>query len=99
MGLGDYVRAARIAAGLKLHKEETMLNLWITLRKALLQLAVIFVGAVGAVMMAPETVAQVTAALQSIPFGDQIGLALCGFLAAGLANIAKRLLKIATGKA
>jgi hypothetical protein len=88
MGLGDYVKAAKIAAGLKFRREETMSSLLISLKKGGAAFLGVLVVAVGAALTDPHTLKQATEALASnqIPFVDQLATALLLGVGNGLRN-------------
>ena len=82
----------KLGLGLLFRREETMLNLWTTAKKAGIQALVIILGALIAAVSAPDTVQQVSDALKDIPLvGGSLGVAVCGALAVAFTNIVKRL--------
>jgi hypothetical protein len=89
MGLGDYVKAAKIAAGLRFRPKETTMSLKITGMKALKALGVALLSAAIVGVSDAQFSQSVGEALKSIPFGPQIATAVVYGLLEGLRNLRK----------
>jgi hypothetical protein len=93
MGLRDALKVARIGVGLKLHKEETVEKLMISLGKALKGTLFVFVGVVSVALVngQQDIVSQVAQQFSGngLPFAQSIAEAIVSGAIIGLVNAFK----------
>ena len=89
MGLGDYVKAAKIGVGLKLRPKETTMDLKKTGLKAVKALGIALVSAAIVGVSDAQFSQSVGEALKALPFGPQIATAVVYGILEGLRNLRK----------